>query len=63
MDELKENICVGGKMHGHEFTLNMHAASTKISCPYGGYYVKSAIRNEIEQIIWNWHDDAETEQH
>ena len=51
MDEIKENICQGGKMNGYEFTLNLHAASTRISCPYGGYYQKSAIKNEIERSM------------
>jgi len=61
MDEIKENVCQGGKMNGYEFTLNLHAASTRISCPYGGYYQKSAIKNEIEQTIWHWHKDADAE--
>jgi len=54
--ELKENICHGGKMQGYEFTLNLHAAATHISCPYGGEYIKSAVKNELGQVIWNWHN-------
>ena len=54
--ELKENICHGGKMQGYEFTLNLHAAATHIGCPYGGEYIKSAVKNELGQVIWNWHN-------
>lgn len=60
MDELKENICEGGRLQGHQFTLSLHAAATHIGCPKGGYYQKSAIKNAAGQVIWHWHDDKES---
>ena len=58
MDNLKENICEGGDFHGREF--NISTADTKIGYQNKGHYQKSAIKNEIEQTIWHWHAEEET---
>jgi hypothetical protein len=59
--EQEENICEGGGLNGHEFTLRLYSSSTEIGCPKGGYYRKSAITNERGQVIWHWHSDKEKE--
>jgi hypothetical protein len=43
-------------MHGYEFTLNLHAAAMHIVSNVHGEYIKSAVKNELGQVIWNWHN-------
>ena len=58
MDQLKENVCDGGKFHGRDFDISK--AETKIGYQNQGHYQKSAIKNEIEQVIWHWRPNEET---
>jgi len=58
MDQIKDNICEGGELHNYEFTISTSA--TKIGHKQRGHYQKSAIKNEIEQVIWHWHANEET---
>lgn len=58
MDQVKKNVCEGGKFHGRDFDIS--TAAPKIGYQNEGHYQKSAIKNEIEQVIWHWHAKEET---
>jgi hypothetical protein len=52
------NKCVNGYLNGLEFDLS--GSETKINYK-DGYYLKSAIREGDDIVLWVWHHNEEDE--